>query len=135
MSDERYERGLKRLTDVHGVVGEGVLEEVRSIAPDFARMVIEFPYGDIHSRPGLSARDRQLAIVSALTALGNVEAELVIHMRAALRCGVTRDELVEVVMQVAPYAGFPVTLNAILAAKRLFEDLDQEAARQDAAAE
>ncbi|WP_404385269.1 carboxymuconolactone decarboxylase family protein [Caenispirillum salinarum] len=133
MSNDRYARGLGRLSEIHGTVGEGVLDEVRAIAPDFARLVVEFPYGDIHSRPGLSARDRQLAIVSALTAMGNVESELVIHMRAALRTGVTRDELLEVVMQVAPYAGFPVTLNAILAAKRLFEELDRETEREAAA--
>lgn len=124
MGGERYRRGFARLQEVHGALGEDVLDKLREVAPDFADMVIAFPYGDLHSRPGLPARDRQMAIVSALAAMGNAEEELRIHMRGALNVGVTREELVELLMQLAPYAGFPVVLNALMTARALFADLD-----------
>lgn len=129
MTDDRYRRGLDRLREVHDVVGDDFLDDLRAIAPDFARMVVEFPYGDLHARPGLSARDRQLVIVSGLAAMANAPKELKIHMRAALNAGLSRDELVEALMQLAPYAGFPAALEAVFAAKQVFAERD--AADQD----
>lgn len=119
MSDDRYRRGLDRLRTLHDVVGDDFLADLRAIAPDFARMVVEFPYGDLHSRPGLSARDRQLAIVAALAAQGTAPKELKIHIRAALNAGLTRDDLVEAFMQLAPYTGFPLALEALFALKQV----------------
>ncbi|GAA0574579.1 carboxymuconolactone decarboxylase family protein [Caenispirillum bisanense] len=127
MTDERFTRGLDRLRQLHGVVGDDFLDDLRAVAPDFARMVVEFPYGDLHSRPGLPARDRQIAIVSALAAMGNAPKELKIHIRAALNAGVTREELVEVLMQLAPYAGFPAALEGLFAAKEVFAAADAAA--------
>ena len=113
MSD-RYLRGVEILQKLHGYPLEKVTNAVAEIAPDFARMTIEFPFGDLYSRPAADLRTREIAAVSALAAL-RAEPQLRVHVNAALRAGCTRDELVEVLMQVSIYAGFPAALNALAA--------------------
>jgi 4-carboxymuconolactone decarboxylase len=98
------------------------------IAPDFARYLIEFPFGDIYSRPGLDLRSREIAVVAALTALGNATPQLKVHLQAALNVGVTREEIVEVLMQMAVYAGFPAALNGLAAAREVFTSAEDTAA-------
>lgn len=117
---DRYERGLAKLREVDGEAGERVLQSLEGIAPDFARYLIEFPFGDIYSRPGLDLRSREIAVVAALTALGNAAPQLQVHIRAALNVGVSRTEIVETIMQMAVYAGFPEALNGLAAAKEVF---------------
>ncbi len=116
----RYERGLAKLREVDGEVGERVVESLADIAPDFARYLIEFPFGDIYARPGLDLRSREIAVVAALTALGNAAPQLKVHIQGALNVGVTRTEIVETIMQMAVYAGFPAALNGLAAAKEVF---------------
>lgn len=116
----RYDRGLEKLREIDGEAGEQVLASLKDIAPDFARYLIEFPFGDIYSRPGLDLKSREIAVVAALTALGNAAPQLKVHIRAALNVGVTRTEIVETIMQMAVYAGFPAALNGLAAAKEVF---------------
>lgn len=120
MMQNRFERGLAKLEEIDGQAGARVIESLRDIAPDFARYLIEFPFGDIYSRPGLDLRAREIAVVAALTALGNAAPQLKVHIEAALNVGVSRDEIVEVIMQMAVYAGFPAALNGLFAAKEVF---------------
>lgn len=120
LDNERYQRGWARLKEVDGHAGEQVIESLRDIAPDFARLVIEFPFGDIYSRPGLDLKTRELAVVAALTAMGNAAPQLRVHIHGALNVGCSRDEVVEVIMQMAVYAGFPAALNGLFAAKDVF---------------
>lgn len=121
---QRYERGLARLREIDGQAGEHVVSSLADIAPDFARYLIEFPFGDIYSRPGLDLRSREIAVIAALTAMGNAAPQLKVHLRAALNVGVTRDEIVEVIMQMAVYAGFPAALNGLSAAREVFASDD-----------
>ena len=116
----RYERGLARLREIDGEGGIKVVESLADIAPDFARLVIEFPFGDIYSRPGLDLRSREIAVVAALTAMGNAAPQLKVHIQGALNVGVTRTEIVETIMQMAVYAGFPAALNGLTAAREVF---------------
>lgn len=116
----RYERGLAKLREIDGHAGEAVLESLSDIAPDFARYLIEFPFGDIYSRPGLDLKSREIAVVAALTALGNAAPQLKVHIQGALNVGVSRAEVVETIMQMAVYAGFPAALNGLAAAKEVF---------------
>lgn len=120
MSSERYERGLAMLRAIDGKGGEYVVESLQDIAPDFATYLIEFPFGDIYSRPGLDVKSREIAVIAALTALGNAAPQLKVHLAAALHVGCTREEIVEVIMQMAVYAGFPAALNGLFAAKEVF---------------
>ena len=120
MDSERYLTGQRMLQQVDGKGGDAVVESLQDIAPDFAQYLIEFPFGDIYSRPGLDLRSREIATVAALTALGNAAPQLKVHIGAALHVGLTQDEIVEVIMQMAVYAGFPAALNGLFAAKEVF---------------
>lgn len=119
-ANPRYARGWQKLREIDGEAGEKVIDSLRDIAPDFARLLIEFPFGDIYSRPGLDLKSRELAVVAALTALGNAAPQLKVHIQGALNVGCTREEIVEVIMQMAVYAGFPAALNGLFAAKEVF---------------
>lgn len=120
MPSERFITGQEMLQKVDGKGGDAVIESLQDIAPDFARYLIEFPFGDIYSRPGLDLRSREIATVAALTALGNATPQLKVHIGAALHVGLTQDEIIEVIMQMAVYAGFPAALNGLFAAKEVF---------------
>jgi alkylhydroperoxidase/carboxymuconolactone decarboxylase family protein YurZ len=85
------------------------------LAPDFYRYVAESAFGMIWSRPNLALRDRSLVTVAQLAALGQTE-ELTAHLRGALNLGITKEELVEVLMQTAVYAGVPAANAALKAA-------------------
>lgn len=74
---------------------------------------MEFAFGDIYSRPGLSLRDRELITVAILAAMGAREPQLDVHLHGALNVGITTDELRELMIHVAPYAGFPATINGM----------------------
>ena len=120
MDSERYLTGQRMLQQVDGKGGDAVVESLQDIAPDFAQYLIEFPFGDIYSRPGLDLRSREIATVAALTALGYAAPQLKVHIGAALHVGLTQDEIIEVIMQMAVYAGFPAALNGLFAAKEVF---------------
>lgn len=124
MPSDRFERGQAALSRIHGHVGEGVMAALQDIAPDFAKLIIEFPYGDLYSRPGLTPKERQIATLASLTTLGHAPKELKAHIQGALNVGCTRQEVVEVIMQMAVYAGFPAAVNALLVAKELFAEID-----------
>jgi 4-carboxymuconolactone decarboxylase len=106
---ERYDRGRARLAEVDGSAGEEVVDTLG----DLGRMIVEFAFGDIYTRPGLSLRDRELVTVAMLAAMGAREPQLDVHLRAARNVGVSRDELEEVIIQTVPYAGFPTAINAM----------------------
>ena len=125
MSTERYDRGWQKLKEIDGEAGERVIDSLKDIAPDFARYLIEFPFGDIYSRPGLDLKSREIATVAALTAMGNAAPQLKVHIQAALNVGCSRREVVETIMQMAVYAGFPAALNGLFAAKEVFQELDK----------
>ncbi|WP_228037914.1 carboxymuconolactone decarboxylase family protein [Nodosilinea sp. LEGE 06152] len=118
----RFKRGWQQLTAIDGAAGEQVIASLQDIAPDLARYVIEFPFGDIYSRPGLDLKSREIATIAALTALGNAKPQLKVHLQAALNVGCSREEIIEVVIQMAVYAGFPAALNGMTAVKEVFAE-------------
>ncbi|WP_145543357.1 carboxymuconolactone decarboxylase family protein [Yersinia frederiksenii] len=120
MNNERYIRGLAKLKEIDGQAGEGVINSLKDIAPDFAQLLIEFPFGDIYSRPGLDLKTRELAVVAALTAMGNATPQLKVHLHGARNVGCSQQEIIEVIIQMAVYAGFPAALNGLFAAKEVF---------------
>ena len=120
MTSERYTIGREMLQRVDGKGGDAVVNSLKDIAPDFARYLIEFPFGDIYARPGLDLRSREVATIAALTSLGNAAPQLKVHIAAGLNVGLTQEEITEVIMQMAVYAGFPAALNGLFAAKEVF---------------
>jgi len=114
--ESRFERGQRALSQIDGKGGENVIASLAEIAPDFARYLIEFPFGDIYCRPGLDRRSREIATIAALTAMGTATPQLKVHIEAGLNVRVTQTEIVEIIMQMAVYAGFPAALNGLFAA-------------------
>ena len=120
----RYDRGAEIIQDLYGDFGGAFFEDLEDIAPDFGRFILEFSYGDVFSRPGLDMRTREIVIISALTTLGIAERQLKAHILGALKVGASWEEIVEAIMQVAVYAGFPAGFNSLMVAKNVFEELD-----------
>ena len=125
MESDRYQRGWEKLKEVDDEAGEKLVESLHDIAPDLARYIVEFPFGDVYSRGVLSLKEREIVTVSALAAQGNARPQLKVHIHGALNVGCTRQEVVEIMIQMAVYAGFPAALNGIFVAKEVFAERDQ----------
>lgn len=122
MPDTRYEQGLARLREIDGDAGQAVIDSLQAIALDLARYTIEFPFGDIYQRPGLDLPSRELITVAALTAMGHCEPQLEVHINAALNVGCKPEAIVETIIQMAVYAGFPAALKGMAVAKDVFTE-------------
>ena len=120
MGDDRYERGRQRLAELAGEHGASVMAALEEVSPDLARYVVEFGYGDVYSRPTLDDHARQLAAISALSAMGGAEPQLEYHIGIALNVGVPPAQIVETVLFLSPFVGFARTLNAVRSVKRVF---------------
>ena len=111
---ERYLKGIEIAERLAAEkLEELTTSRVAELAPDFARMAIEFPLGDLYTRDGLDLRSREIAAISSLATLGNAGPQLRIHIRAATTVGVSKTEIIEILMQTAVYAGFPAAFNAL----------------------
>jgi 4-carboxymuconolactone decarboxylase len=123
--DDRRSRGRRTLTAITGEAGARVVEGLRDVAPDLADWIVDFSYGDVLSRPGLDYRTRQLATIAALTSLGNAPAQLKVHIEGALKVGTRPQEIMEVILQMAVFAGFPAAINALGVAREVFTRPDR----------
>lgn len=126
MENFRYKKGLEMLSHIDGEAGKRIVDNLKSVSEDMARYIIEFPFGDIYSRPGLGLKSREIATVAALTALGSAGTQLKVHIKAALNVGCTKNEIIEVIMQMAVYAGFPFAINGLNIAKEVFDEREKE---------
>lgn len=118
---DRYERGIAFLRQVGGADYDAPIRALLDIAPALGRFTVEFGYGDVLSRPALALKTRQLCTVAALAALGNAAPQLRYHIHGARNLGWSPREIVEVLILVTVYAGFPAALNGISAAREVFE--------------
>lgn len=122
----RYKRGLKKFLEIYGQERANTfLASLGDISPDLGAYVMEFAFGDIHRRPGLDLRLREIATLAALTALGTAAPQLRAHIDGALNVGCTEQEVVEVILQMALYAGFPAAINGMQAAREVFQERSQ----------
>jgi len=122
MQSDRYKKGWEKLAEIDGRQGEKVVEALKDISPEFAEMLIAFPFGDVYSRPGLDLKSREMATVAALTAMGTAAPQLKVHLHGALNVGCRPEEIIEIMIQMAVYAGFPAALNGLFAAKEVFDE-------------
>lgn len=122
MASTRYRKGMETLTKITATSGAAVVESLRDIAPDLADWIIAFSYGDVLSRGNLDLKSRQLATVAALTAMGTAAPQLRVHINGALNVGCEKAEIIEVILQMAVFAGFPAAINGIHAARDVFDD-------------
>lgn len=126
MDNARYEQGWAKLVEIDNEAGKRVIEGLTDTAPDLGRYVVEFAFGDIYTRPGLDLKAREIATVAALTAMGTARPQLEVHLHAALNVGCTQGELVEVITQMAVYAGFPAALNGASALKAVLAEREKK---------
>ena len=90
-----------------------------AFSPEAAELVLGYAFADIVGREGIDLRTREMLTVAMLAALGTAPGQLEFHVRAALNTGVTREEIIEIVLQVSVYAGVPACMNAITAVKKV----------------
>lgn len=121
MPDDRYARGEKLLREVDGDrVADNLIADYADLAPAFTRYLIEFAFGEIYARPG-DLKQRELVAIATLATMGDCDKQLGTHVRGALRVGLGEAEIVEAVMTLIPYIGFPKALNALAVAKRVLD--------------
>ena len=119
---KRYARGVARMKEIAGEDALATVEALDDIAPDLGRFIVEFAYGDVHVRPGLDVGQRQLVTIGALTTVGDTAPQLRFHIGAALHAGLDAAQVVEALIHLVPFVGFPRILNALAAARTVFEE-------------
>lgn len=120
-ASERYRRGARILAEMGGDIAF-IEDQLSDIAPELARYVGEFAFGDLYHRPGLSLRDKQLVTIAALTTLGDAERQLKFHTRVALTAGASPQDIVDAVIHLLAFAGNPRVFNAMLAVRQVFAE-------------
>ena len=122
MSDEQYDRGMKVRREVLGDEHvDGAIERTTEFTADFQDLITRYAWGEIWARPGLDRKTRSCITLTALVALGR-DHELPMHVRAALRNGLTPDEIKEVLLQTAVYCGVPAANSAFAIAQRVLDE-------------
>jgi 4-carboxymuconolactone decarboxylase len=124
MEQLAYDKAYETLKLVGGEAGVQVIADLEKSAPDLKRFIIEFVFGNVLTRPELDLKTREIATVGALTALGNAAPQLRLHIHGMLNVGWTRRDVVEIILQMVVYAGFPAAMNGIAAAKEVFQERD-----------
>ncbi|MEI8593125.1 carboxymuconolactone decarboxylase family protein [Photobacterium sp. Hal280] len=122
MDSKRYQAGLDRLNELDPGAEQHLKDTFQAICPELADLIISFPFGEVLSREGLDFQTRELATISALTAMGNCQPQLASHIKGALHIGCQPQQIVEVILQMAVYAGFPAAINGMTVAKTVFQE-------------
>jgi len=118
--ESRYDRGLGMMRTIFGPGIESALKGLATTSPDLARYLVEAPFGEVYTRPGLDLKTREMLTIAALTVLGYPQSELKEHIRGALNVGCTHNEILEIILQMAVYAGFPAALEAVKTVASVF---------------
>lgn len=122
MAESRFERGSRILASIDGEGGQAVVESLQDIAPDLGKWIVEFAFGDVYADPTLDARQRELVTLGSLVTQGDTAPQLRVHIAAALHVGLTKSEVVQAILQTAPYVGFPRVINAVNVAREVFQN-------------
>lgn len=122
MENARFMQGMEQLKAIDGKGGENVIKSLEDIAPDLGKFIVEFAFGDIYTRQGLTTAERELITLSSLLTAGGCEAQLEVHINGALNVGITPERIIETFLQCIPYTGFPKVLNAVFVAKKVFAE-------------
>ena len=121
-NDDRFQTGLKQFREIDGEAIEKIIDELKDVSPDVGKFIIEYAYGDIYSRKGLNLKSKEIAIIAALTALGNAQPQLKFHINAGLNIGLTEIEIKETILLMSVYAGFPAALNGTAVLKEVIKE-------------
>jgi 4-carboxymuconolactone decarboxylase len=125
VSGDRFERGERLMRQIDGdKVTDNLIARYDEFAPDFTRYLVEFAFGEIYAREG-DLKHRELVAISSLATMGGCDAQLETHVHGAFNVGLTESEIVEAVLTLIPYIGFPKALNAMSVVKRVVEKRSQ----------
>ena len=125
---ETYQKGLALLNQLHGgQAGEQLVNNLKDVCPDFVDMTIEWAMQGIMARPGLDLLTREYLLIASCTTLGHAVPQLKAHIDAALKLGGSKEQIIEVILQMVFYAGGAATSNALGYAKEVFEQHGKEA--------
>ena len=122
MEKTRFHTGMENLKKIDGKRGEAVIQSLETISPDLGKYIIEFAFGDIYERNGLSLQEREMITLASLLTVGGCEPQLEVHINGALNVGIAPEKIIEIFLQCIPYTGFPKVLNAVSVAKKIFEN-------------
>lgn len=122
MENTRFTQGMEQLKTIDGKGGENVIKSLEDIAPDLGKFIVEFAFGDIYTREGLTTEEREMITLSSLLTAGGCEPQLEVHINGALNVGISPEKVIETFLQCIPYTGFPKVLNAVFAAKKVFAE-------------
>jgi 4-carboxymuconolactone decarboxylase len=126
MTENKYDIGFNNFTEIYGEFGLRVIENLKQISPDIVKYIIGFAFGEIYNRKRLDIKSRELVLLSSLLTLGNAVPQLKSHIHGALNVGWTREEIMEVAIQILLYSGFPNSLNGLQIMKEVFEERDNK---------
>jgi len=124
-TENRYQRGTELLAKISQEQEQVLKETFDPVNPDITRIVIEFAYGDIYARGLLPLKIRQAITIAALAAKGTAPSQLRFHIGGGLRAGLTEYEIVEIMLLISVYAGFPAALNGIIATKEVVSAMNR----------
>jgi len=116
----RLEQGKDLLNQVDATAANTVMSNLKDIAPDISKYILEFAFGDVYARPGLTLQQRELVTITALLVQGDTSSQLTVHLNGCLNVGLTPKEIVETCIHCIPYVGFPRVLNAITIVQQVF---------------
>lgn len=122
MENTRFTQGMEQLKAIDGKGGENVIRSLEDIAPDLGKFIVEFAFGDIYTREGLTTEEREMITLSSLLTAGGCEPQLEVHINGALNVEISPEKVIETFLQCIPYTGFPKVLNAVFAAKKVFAE-------------
>lgn len=117
---ERLSRALELLERLESGAPEKVTANLDELSPEFTEIILGFAFADVGARPAIDLKTREMMTVAALTAMGTAPGQLEFHIRAALNVGVSREEIIEILLQMAVYAGVPACINGVAMAKKAF---------------
>lgn len=122
MTTNYFAEGLKNLQRIDGDAGIAIIKNLEDITPDLGNYIVEFAFGQIYARAGLSLEERELLTLASLLTAGGCEAQLQVHIRAALHVGVEENKIIEAFLHCIPYTGFPKVLNAVTETRQVFSE-------------
>ena len=122
MENTRFIQGMEQLKAIDGKGGENVIKSLEDIAPDLGKFIVEFAFGEIYTRGGLTTEEREMITLSSLLTAGGCEPQLEVHIGGALNVGISPEKVIETFLQCIPYTGFPKVLNAVFVAKKVFAE-------------
>ena len=120
--DNKFQKGQEKFAEVFGEGNQAAIQSIEEIAPGFGKHIVEFAFGDIFCRDGLSLKQRELILIASLTTLGGCESWLSTHIYAGLNVGLAPREIVETIAHCSLPAGLPRTLNALHVVKQVFQE-------------